>query len=68
MKANTWDFEGLDVASKMDAREEEVKKRLLAKARLYGRMRGMPMPQEKIENVFRDEPYRRAYAGLLREQ
>lgn len=68
MKANTWGFEGLDVAAEMDAREAEVKKRLSAKARLYGRLKGLPLSQEKMEDVFRDEPYRRAFAGVSREQ
>ena len=68
MKANTWGFEGLDVAREMERREEDVKRRLMAKASLYGRMKGMPLPREKIEDVFRDEPYRRAFAGLVREQ
>ena len=67
MKANTWGFEGLDVTKEMDAREAEVKQRLMAKARLYGRMKGLPLPPEKIEDIFRDEPYRRAFAGLPRE-
>ena len=78
MKANTWGFEGLDVAKRMEIREVEVKKRLWQKARLYGRRRrgggggkegkGEPLSQEKIEDVFRDEPYRRAFAGVSREQ
>lgn len=73
MKANTWGFEGLDVAERMDVRQEEVKKRLRDKARLYGRRRGRegagkPLSPAKIEDIFRDEPYRRAFAGVSREQ
>ena len=76
MKANTWGFEGLDVAERMEVREVEVKRRLSEKARLYGRRRRRTsgkdgetaLSREKIEDVFRDEPYRRAFAGISREQ
>ena len=61
-----WENEGLDVAERMERREREVKESLRAKVRLFGRRKG-PMSREKMEEIYRDVPYRRAFAGISRE-
>ncbi|KAI9757856.1 MAG: Tryptophan--tRNA ligase, mitochondrial [Chaenotheca gracillima] len=57
MKANVWEYEGLDVAKSMDARLENLKKVIEPKWSEFGKQE-YPVAEEQVEEMENGEKYR----------
>jgi len=64
LKANVWEYSGLDVGREMDEKADEVQERVRERLKLFGRRRDLVGDEATEKSVFEDA-YKGVYGAVL---
>ena len=63
MKANVWEFGGLEVGKDLDSEAERIEERLGEKMELFGTKMGVSAKREHLEDVLHTQPFKAQWGG-----
>ena len=63
MKANVWEFSGLEVGKDLDAEAERIQERLGDKLELFGRREDLVKDEQALGKMVNDQPFKAAWGA-----